>query len=78
MPIYSWECADCKGATDVMRNSSDIDKVPELCEHCPSTQFTHRLIARPTGCKGFILVDSGYGWPSHGFYSQRYDPKDGK
>ena len=73
---YCWLCEECEGITDVNRPSTDIDIPPESCSHCSSTSFSQRVIVRDNpAVKSYILSDSGYGWPSHGFYSQPYHPK---
>ena len=71
MPLYSWQC-ECGATTEVKRAMVDIDNPPEACETCNTQSFKQRIIAPrlSNGVKGFILVDAGVGWPSHGFYNR--------
>ena len=77
MPLYSWEC-ECKALTEVKRSMEEIDNPPESCETCGKQSFIQRVIPKlhqyEKPIKGFMLVDGGVGWPSHGFYNK--NPKD--
>ncbi len=75
MPLYCWKCSVCNETTDVFHSISNIDQQPDECAHCDSKAFDGRVVMRPDGVKGYILSDTGYGWPSHGFYSQPYWPE---
>lgn len=75
MPMYPWKCDKCDAITDAIRSMENIDLPPDSCDSCGSTTFKERIIVRPENCKGYILVDSGLGWPSHGFYSKPYWPE---
>lgn len=69
MPLYNWECSKCIGLSEVERKIVEIDIPPVECEHCGNPSFNGRVLVPPSSkVKGFILIDGGVGWPSHGFY----------
>jgi predicted nucleic acid-binding Zn ribbon protein len=78
MPAYAWKCASCDQVTDCFRAIADIEISPEQCDHCEEPKFEERVISRPEACKGYILMDTGMGWSSHGFYSAPYWPESKK
>lgn len=62
MPMYVWECVDCKTQVEITRPISRIDEAPDgPCEKCDNACYT-RIVYPPriTKAKGFILNGSGW------------------
>lgn len=68
MPLYTWECDTCSSITEVRHAIEQYDLPPEEgCSKCGERSL-HKIIIRPSTCKGFILKEGGAG----GFHDQEY------
>lgn len=69
--IYTWQCGACGHTEEITRTLADIDLGPQApCKSCNEHCFDRVMAPRPKSVKGFILVDSGCGWPHHGYYNK--------
>lgn len=60
MPLYVWNCGECKVDTEVKRGIDEMDTPPDACSQCGSKKLSFVIRPPVSGVKGFIL--EGGGW----------------
>lgn len=65
MPLYEWECADCKKITEVINSFKDSEVPPEKCSSKDCVNVDPTKFKKLIGSTNFQLM--GRGWASDGY-----------
>jgi putative FmdB family regulatory protein len=72
MPVYDWQCQNCDATRETRQTISEYTnsrEVPAPCE-CGG-EFKRHTRLKESGCKGFILMDTGTGFHDHNYTRHR-------